>query len=229
VRPEYPDDAVDWLVERLDLREGRVVVDLAAGTGKLTRRLVPTRATVVAVEPLAEMREQLEHAVPGVDVLDGTAEAIPLDAASADAVTVGQAFHWFDAEAAATEIARVVRPGGALAPLWNIRDLSDPLQAQIDGILRPYRRETPSEYVQPWVAVLERAPSFGPPEQRSFPWVQPHTTAELVDRISSVSYVARLDAADRKRLLDHVRATVADLPEPFGFTYRTDVFVYPRV
>jgi ubiquinone/menaquinone biosynthesis C-methylase UbiE len=184
---------------------------------------------VVAVEPLAEMREQLERAVPGAEVLDGTAEAIPLGAASADAVTVGQAFHWFDAEPASAEIARVLRPHGALALVWNIRELSDPLQARIDELLLPYRRETPSEHVQPWRAVLDAATAFGTLEQRSFPWVQPHTTEQLVDRVSSISFVALLDRATRELLLARVRAAVAGLPEPFGFSYRTDVFVYPRL
>jgi SAM-dependent methyltransferase len=174
------------------------------------------------------MRAELERAVPAAEALDGTAEAIPLEMSSGHAVTVGQAFHWFDAERAAAEIARVLRPGGALALVWNIRDLSDPLQARIDELLLPYRRETPSEHVQPWRAVLEAVPAFGPPEQRSFPWVQPHTADQLADRISSVSFIARLDPDDRDPLLERVRAAVAGLPEPFGFSYRTDVFVYPR-
>ncbi len=137
VRPEYPDEAVDWLVGRLGLEPGRVVVDLAAGTGKLTRRLVPSGARVVAVEPLPEMRAQLERIVPAADIVPGTAEELPLPDASADAVTVGQAFHWFDPEPAIAEIARVLRPGGALAPVWNIRDLSDPFQAELDELLLP--------------------------------------------------------------------------------------------
>jgi ubiquinone/menaquinone biosynthesis C-methylase UbiE len=216
-------------VTRLGLREGRVVVDLAAGTGKLTRRLVPSGAHVVAVEPLAEMRAQLEAIVPGADVLAGTAEELPVGEASADAVTVGQAFHWFDPGPAAAELARVLRPGGALALVWNIRDLADPLQERINDVLRPVRRDTPSEHEQPWRAVLAASPAFGPVEERSFEWVQRHTTAELLDRIASVSFVARLDPEARAALLEQVRREVADLPEPFDFRYRTDVYVFPRV
>src|SRR5205807_4612798 len=95
-RPEYPPQAVTWLAERLDLRAGRTVVDLGAGTGKLTRALVATGARIVAVEPLAEMRRVLEGAVPEAEALAGTAEAMPLPDAFADAVTVAAAFHWFD-------------------------------------------------------------------------------------------------------------------------------------
>jgi ubiquinone/menaquinone biosynthesis C-methylase UbiE len=110
-RPTYPQAAVAWLCERLAVRRGRRVLDLAAGTGKLTRSLVAAGADVVAVEPIAAMRERLP---PEVEALDGTAEAIPLPGASVDAVTVAQAFHWFDAEPALAEIHRVLRPGGTL-------------------------------------------------------------------------------------------------------------------
>jgi len=206
-----------------------MVVDLAAGTGKLTRRLVPTGASVVAVEPLKEMREQLALVLPEAEVRAGTAEELPLADAGADAVTVGQAFHWFDAERAAAEIARVLRPGGALALVWNIRDLSDALQARINDLLRPLRRDTPSEHEQPWRTVLAESPLYGPVEERSFAWVQQHTTAELLDRVASVSFVARLDAGAREELLGRVREEVEGLPQPFPFRYRTDVFVFPRV
>jgi ubiquinone/menaquinone biosynthesis C-methylase UbiE len=219
---------VAWLVEQLDLREGRVAVDLAAGTGKLTRRLVASGARLVAVEPLAEMRAVLEELVPAADVVDGMAEDLPLDDASADAVTVGQAFHWFDAEPAAAEIARVLRPGGALALVWNIRDLADPLQKRIDDLLRPVRRDTPSEHRQPWRKVLAASPAFGETEQRSFPWIQRQTTQSLLDRIASISFVAQLEEAERAELLERVRAVVAPLQEPFDFRYRTDVVVFPR-
>jgi len=183
---------------------------------------------VIAVEPLEEMRAELARAAPAAEALDGTAEAIPLEPASADGVTVGQAFHWFDPEPAAAEIARVLRPGGALALVWNIRELDDPLQARINELLLPYRRDTPSEHVQPWRDVLEAHAAFGPLELRSFPWVHPHTADELADRISSISFIARLDENERARLLERVREAVAGVPEPFGFSYRTDVFVYPR-
>jgi ubiquinone/menaquinone biosynthesis C-methylase UbiE len=228
VRPDYPRGAIDWLVAALGLGPGRVAVDLAAGTGKLTRRLLPSGARVVAVEPLAEMRAVLAREVPGAEALSGTAEALPLADASADAVTVGQAFHWFDAEPAAAEIARVLRPGGALALIWNIRDLADPLQARVNELLLPHRRDTPSEHEQTWRAVLAASPAYGDAEEASFAFVKHYTTGELVDRIASISFVARLDPDARAVLLDQVRATVEGLPEPFAFTYRTDVYVSRR-
>src|SRR5207302_1146418 len=130
-RPRYPPKAVAWLAERLDLRAGRTVLDLAAGTGKLTRALLETDAQVIAVEPGDAMRAELLRAVPGVEAVRGSAERIPLGDASVDAVTIGQAFHWFRYDEAIPELHRVLRPGGAVGLLWNGRDQEAPIQRQI--------------------------------------------------------------------------------------------------
>ena len=170
-RPGYPADAMAWIAERLELRPGRDVLDLAAGTGKLTRSLVPFGARVIAVEPIDEMREHLFAALPDVEAFDGTAESIPLPDGSVDAVTCGQAFHWFRVEQALREIHRVLRPGGSLALVWNIRDLSDPLQARIQEILAPHGAEVRSHRdIEP--AELLAGDLFGPVEHRSWPYVQ---------------------------------------------------------
>ncbi len=131
-RPSYPEDAVRWLAgdEPCD------IVDLGAGTGKLTRALVALGHRVTAVEPLAEMRAQLESAVPGVAAVSGNAESMPLEDASADVVTCAQAFHWFDHAVALPEIARILRPGGRLALVWNTRDDRDTWVAELSEISR---------------------------------------------------------------------------------------------
>ena len=123
-RPEYPADAL----EPLRLSPDLTVLDLAAGTGKLTRPLAASGARVIAVEPVAEMRAALPSSV---ETLDGTAESIPLGDGSVDLVTVGQAFHWFDGDAALAEIHRVLRPGGRLALVWNRRVEDAPVNAEI--------------------------------------------------------------------------------------------------
>jgi SAM-dependent methyltransferase len=120
-RPLYPEAVLSELAARCGVRSGTPVVDLGAGTGKLTRQVAALGADVVAVEPAAGMRRRFEAEVPGVPVLDGTAEAIPLPDASVETVTVGQAFHWFDTHRALEEVARVLRPAGWLALLWNER------------------------------------------------------------------------------------------------------------
>ena len=138
-RPSYPAAAVAWIAERAALGPGRTVLDLGAGTGKLTRLLVPTGARVIAVEPLAEMRAKLEEVVPGVVVLEGTAEDLPLGDGSIDVVTCAQAFHWFDLDLALPELHRVLAADGLLVLVWNTRDLDDPLQGAIEELLGPYR------------------------------------------------------------------------------------------
>jgi SAM-dependent methyltransferase len=183
---------------------------------------------VIAVEPLPEMRAILAAKSPGAELLDGTAEELPLGTASIDAVTVGQAFHWFDAERALAEIGRVLRPDGALGLIWNVRDLSDPLQSALQELLAGARRSAPSEHEQPWRASIAASPRFAAGELRSFAWEQPHTASELSERVASVSFVAALDEGERAPLLARVRALVAGEPEPFPFRYRTDVYVYRR-
>ncbi|WP_439814784.1 class I SAM-dependent methyltransferase [Zavarzinia sp. CC-PAN008] len=121
-RPGYPAEADVWLTCDLGLGPGSTVVELGAGTGKFTTRLVATGATVIAVEPVAAMRAQLAASAPAARILDGTAEAIPLPDASANVVVCAQSFHWFATPVAVAEIARVLKPGGQLGLIWNTRD-----------------------------------------------------------------------------------------------------------
>jgi ubiquinone/menaquinone biosynthesis C-methylase UbiE len=218
-RPDYPRAAVDFVAERLRLRPGRTVVDLAAGTGKLTRSLLATGADVVAVEPVAEMRALLPA---GARAVDGTAEAMPLDAGSADAVTVAQAFHWFDGEAALAEIHRVLRPGGSLALLWNRRRMDDPLNRAIQELLAPYRRERSAMQSGAWRAAFESADLFGPFEERAFPNPQSLDADALADRIASINFIAALeDEAERTKVVEVGRA----LAGPGGATIPQDTEV----
>jgi SAM-dependent methyltransferase len=217
-RPGYPPAAVDFLAARLRLGPGRTVVDLAAGTGKLTRPLLAAGADLVAVEPVAEMRAALPA---GARAVEGTAEAIPLATASADAVTVAQAFHWFDGDAALAEIHRVLRPGGALALVWNRRQMDDPLNQAIEELIAPHRGHTSALRTGAWRAAFERTKLFGPLEERVFPNEQSLDADELVDRIASVSFIAALDEKERTKLLRAARA----LPGAAGVTIRQDTEV----
>jgi ubiquinone/menaquinone biosynthesis C-methylase UbiE len=201
-------------------------VDVAAGTGKLTRLLVPSGARVVAVEPLAEMRAQLEEAVPGVEALEGTAEALPLPDACADAVTVAAAFQWFRKEEALPEIARVLRPGGRLAIAYNLRDPESELQQELSRMLELHGGERIA-----WMhgidtgAILEESPLFGSPEFGEFRHEQRFDPDGLVERVSSISYVALLEGEERARFLAQVRELGERQRSPFAFPYVTEIWV----
>jgi SAM-dependent methyltransferase len=225
-RPSYPDDAIAYLAAELGLGPAARILDLAAGTGKLTRLLVEGGAEVVAVEPVAAMRAALERALPEVSVLEGTAESIPLAAGSVDAVTVAQAFHWFDADAAIVEIHRVLRPGGGLGLIWNVMGSDPTWLAALRELVHGIRGSVPAYGVSPWQEAFRATPLFRPLTQRTFDLVHELDEDGLVDRIVSTSYVAALPDADRARLVDQVRALVADVPRPLRLPYRTDVFTY---
>jgi len=223
-RPSYPPDAVAWLAERCRLGPGRTVVDLGAGTGKLTRLLPATGARVIAVEPIAEMRALITD----VEAPEGTAEAIPLPDGTADTIVVAQAFHWFDHDRALPELHRVLSAGGRLGLIWNSRDLDDPLQGALEELLVPLRRRVSDQQSGAWRPPLEASPLFGAVEEASFPFAQSFTADDLCERVASTSFVAAATPHEREELLARVRALTVGLEAPFPFRYRTDVYVIPR-
>jgi SAM-dependent methyltransferase len=202
-RPGYPPAAVDFLAARLRLGPGRTVVDLAAGTGKLTRPLLATGAEVVAVEPVAEMRAALPA---GAQAVEGTAEEMPLNTCSADAVAVAQAFHWFEGDAALAEIHRVLRPGGSLALVWNRRRTDDPLNQAMEQLLAPYRGHMSALHTGDWHGVFQGTKLFGPFEERVFRNDQSLDADGLADRIASVNFIAALDETERSKVVRAARA-----------------------
>ena len=175
------------------------------------------------------MREQLFRALPDVDAFDGTAESIPLPDESVDAVTCAQAFHWFRAEEALGEIHRVLRPGGGLALVWNVRYVTDPLEARVHEILEPYGAGVRSHREFEPEQAIGRSGLFGEVEHRSWPYVQRLSRAHLVDRIASVSYIAILDPDTRAQVLSQVLDAAEGLPEPISIPYTTDVYIASRL
>lgn len=221
-RPDYPVAAVAAIVSELGLRAGRTVLDLAAGTGKLTRLLVPSGTSVLAVEPVREMRQRLEQEVRGVAVLAGTAERIPLRDSFVDAVTVGQAFHWFDADTALREIHRVLRPGGGLALIWNARDERDPLQRKLSEIFDELEGDTPRRRQRDWKTLLPDSPLFERASRLLFEHVQPVDEQAVVDRMLSTSFIAAASPevrADVERRVREVARGATRLP------YMTELYL----
>ena len=216
-RPGYPDDAVRWLAGA----EPSDVVDLGAGTGKLTRALVALGHRVTAVEPLEEMRAELATVLPGVQAVAGSAEAMPLPSSSADVVTSAQAFHWFDHDDALPEIARVLRPEGRIALVWNSRDDRDPWMAGLSAIIG---NETIEE--TDVVPVLDASGLFGAVETAAFSFEQILDREGLLDLVLSRSYLAKLPQAEREPVLQAVGALYDETAEDGGvrLAYVTECF-----
>jgi SAM-dependent methyltransferase len=229
-RPSYPTDAVAWLTGNLGLEPGRTVLDLAAGTGKLTRLLVPTGATVLAAEPVDGMRRSFAAAVPAVPVMGAVAETLPIPDESLDAVTVAQAFHWFDADRAYAELVRILRPGGRVGMIWNARDRSCAWVDQVWSIMDRVERRAPwRDHEHRRDAAPDHRSGFGPPQRATFRNEQSITPTGVVERVASVSHVAVLPPAERQTVLAQVRAVLAEHPDTRGRTelripYRVDAF-----
>jgi len=199
-RPSYPPEAVDWL-----LPDGaRDVLDLGAGTGKLTSRLVERGLDVVAVDPITELLDVLRTTLPDTPGLLGTAEHIPLPDNSIDAVLVAQAWHWFDPDRAAAEIARVLRPGGRLGLLWNVRD-------ERLGWVKEFGRIVGLEHDWANTTVVLPEP-FTDVATHQVEWTNYITPQALIDYVTSRSYCITSPAAVRARTLDEVRELLATHP-----------------
>lgn len=211
-RPDYPPEVDAWLRDTLGLQAGVSVVDLGAGTGKFTRRLLQTGAHVIAVEPVPAMRAKLAAALPEADTHAGTAESLPLGDASVDAVVCAQAFHWFANAAALAEILRVLKPGGRLGLIWNLRDASVAWVARLDAIVNRAEGDTPRYYTGQWRDAFP-FPGFGPLHEQHF--VQGHTGSPedvIVARVKSTSFIAALQAAEQARVEAEVRALIDSEP-----------------
>jgi SAM-dependent methyltransferase len=201
------------------------VLDVGAGTGKLSRALEPSGAEVIAAEPVAGMRRILTQQSPSLRVLDATAEALPLAPASIDAVVAGQAFHWFDGPVALREFDRVLRPAGRLALIWNRRDSDQPLQRAIEAIFAPYRRDTPSHRGH-WRQAFEGDAPFEAEDELAVPFVQELDREQLLARVVSTSFVAALGESERRAVEQRVRALAPR--EPLELRYVSEVSLFRR-
>ena len=208
-RPGYPDEAIRWALEPVASRTPLRVLDLAAGTGKLTAGLLRHSADVVAVEPHAAMLAELRRALPAVRALEGTAESIPLDDGSVDAILVGQAMHWFDTERASAEMARVLAPGGVAAGLWNCEDDRVPWVGGFRDVSRG------SVSFSQWADVPRMVPSPGFPEleTRNFEHAQRRTAESLAANLETHSHVLVMPEDERRELIDHVLNFLRSTPE----------------
>jgi SAM-dependent methyltransferase len=222
-RPDYPVEALRWVAEKVGLAEGARVLDVGAGTGKLTRGLVSVGFEVVAVEPGAPMLDELRKAVPDAEALEGPAESIPLPDGSVDAAFSGQAFHWFDRERAVPELHRVIRPDGGLAILWNWWDERDPLQHDLGELIGYAGREP---YVQ---EELPGAPWFEELGRTVVESAHLSSPDALVGLLATTSRFLTAPPADGEKWLRDVRERASRHGERFPLPQLTYVFAFRRL
>jgi SAM-dependent methyltransferase len=233
-RATFPAGAVEAILAATNAAPGRTLLELGAGTGKLTRALTASGARVIALEPVDEMRALLAEAAPAAEPLAGVAEDIPLPAASADAVVAAQAYHWFDPEAATAEVARVLRPGGAVALVWNRRDERVGWMRGFTEILDAHAGDAPRYKHGTWRRGFDGSPAFAPLELRTFPHTGAPGRDVIRDRVASMSFVAAMDAAPRAELLAQIEHLLDSDPETAGrddvaMPYVTELFTTRRL
>jgi SAM-dependent methyltransferase len=228
LRPDYAPEAVAWVAQRSGLRVGSRVVDLAAGTGQLSKRFATLGIETVAVEPASNMREVIRERLPDVRVVAGSAEAIPLDDRSVDAVVVGNAFHHFDADRAFDEIRRCLRVGGALAIFWawQAENSSAEYPALQRVMIEVQQMRDESAIVaayRTWEQPPDRVEGFTRFERGEFPSTHVIESARLADLYATSSDVASMAPEARARILDPIRAVSPELPQVLRFPARTVV------
>jgi SAM-dependent methyltransferase len=232
LRPTYAPEAVAWVADRAGLEPGSTVIDLAAGTGQLSRRFAAIGCRVIAVEPAANMRAVLRDTVPEVTALAGTAERIPLEDGMSDALVVGNAFHHFDADRAAAEIRRVLRPAGALALFWARADDEDPstisATREIDRGVERVRGA--SEFVDAYRSWYEpqAVEGFTAFERRFFPATHVIASNRLADLYATSSDIASLPPDVRAELLARLVELTAGLPKTLELAGRSEVHLAIR-
>jgi SAM-dependent methyltransferase len=228
LRPEYAPEAVAWVAERGGIVPGSRIVDLAAGTGRLSGRFLQLGVDLIAVEPAANMRAVLEERFPSIHAIVATAESMPLDDGAVDAVVVGNAFHHFDRAPAMAEIRRILRPGGALAVFWAWP--AEEEQLQIPGMRAIYEAVdgTHAEAAimaahRSWAEPPATVDGFDPFERREFPATHVLPAARLADLYATFSDVVSLPSPTRTWLLDRIRQLSRELPEILHLPQRTVV------
>lgn len=228
-RPGYPPQLVPWLLTQLGTRD---LLEIGAGTGKLTRLLISAGARVTAVEPVAAMREHLAG-LATVEVLAARAEELPLPDASVAAAIFSQSLHWTDAPAALAELDRVLVARGHIGLVWSFRDTSAPWQAELDELLARLRGDAPHSRDGRWQAAVA-ASAFAVVDQVTWRWAHETDVRGVLERMRSVSYVAALDAAARDAVAVRVRELLARRlgvhcdTDPVEFPYATEAYVLAR-
>lgn len=224
-RPGYPAAVTDWLRDRLGIGTGSVVAEVGAGTGKFTILLADSGAEVIAIDPVAEMLAELHAALPDVRTVVTSADKLPLADASVDAVICATAFHWFASSNVVAEFRRVLRLGGTLGLIWNVRDTSVPWVAALSELTNRYQGDAPRETEAAWRAPFP-APGFTPLHETRMRYEhRGHAEDVIVGRTLSTSFIAALPDATKATVVADVRDLIARTPALAG---QSDI-VFPYV
>ncbi|MBW3589332.1 MAG: class I SAM-dependent methyltransferase [Actinobacteria bacterium] len=229
-RPGYSPEAIDFLTREFSITSQTNVLDVGAGTGKLTAQILSTGADVAALEPVEGMRRRLEENLPDVRIVGGSAESIMLANESIDIIVCGQSFHWFHTEKALRDFYRVLRPGGGLALLWNHREVSAGWTEEVTRIMdrhEPAARQLDASTT--WPNDFERVGLFSPLQKQQFEHSQVVDLKTLLAAVKSRSYIASLNEPDQRRVLDEVLELVETHPDlkdrdVFELPYITDLY-----
>jgi len=225
-RPSYHPALIKRFIERY--AQG-VVTDVGAGTGIFTSQLVEAGCFPIAIEPVGSMRSAITAAHSTVTVIDGTAENTGLDDNSVDTVVAAQSFHWFDHGAALTEIGRILRPGGFLVCVWNVRDETVDWVRSYTNIVDRYASDTPRHRTMQWRQAIDRSTAFELVDDWSIANPKPTTPQQVVDRALSTSFIAALDPAVQSGVLDEIRDVAHDVGDSFDFPYRSEIQAWTLV
>ena len=228
-RPSYPKAVRIWLADTLQITPAMNVVDLGAGTGKFTRILVDTNATIIAVEPVAEMLAQLQSSLPTVQSIQAAATQVPLADESVDVILCAQAFHWFASSEALAEIKRILKPQGRLGLVWNVRDESCDWVAHLTRIMTPYEDGTPRFHEGRW---REFFPADGFSELQEQVFDHAHNGSfqnVVIDRVMSVSFIAALPDSEQAKVRQQITEMVEHYPAlmdkgDITYPYKTSAF-----
>ncbi len=219
-RPSYHPALIDRSVSAFG---HGTIVDLGAGTGIFTRQLVDRGLQPIAVEPVAEMRATLQAALPTVTALDGTAENTGLLESSVDTVFVAQAFHWFDHTRSLPEIRRILRPGGHLVCVWNVRDETNPWVRGFTDIVDRHAGDTPRHRSMDWRRAIDSDPAFRLIDEFGIDNPTPSSPEAVAARALSTSFIAALDPTDQREILDEIGELTRPLGLSFDFPYRSEL------
>lgn len=228
-RPAYPSQVLGIIESRLGSLAGRRVLELGSGTGKFTTMLKQGSAVVTALEPVKQMQEVFKTKHPDVEVLAGSAAGIPLAAGSVDAVFAAQAFHWFGNCDSLREMHRVLKAGGGLCLLWNVRDASVDWIQRLNAVIDRYTGTTPRYKTGEWKKAFAEFPGFAPLSYDCCKFAYEVSPETIVKRVASISFIAALPDEARCEVLEEVRALLSLHPETrgrawFPFPHYTDIY-----